>query len=156
MTYCEGDQDNPFAPENILEYFDLSRSSTVSGWCLDLGENYTLRLTDYTLRQIGNNDRIFLSHFKLYGSLYNEDDWYLLSKQEKVDWRSQCWSHVTLGHKDVSYKTKTWKVEEEVKACRYFKIVKMKRSVLGTNRWWLGGIELYGVLSVLDFAERNL
>lgn len=156
MTYGEGEQDNRSPPENILEYFHLSSSSTVSGWCLDLGENYTLRLTDYTLRQIGNNDKTFLSHFKLYGSLYNENDWYLLSKQMQVDWRSQNWSHVPLGQKDVAYKTKTWKVEKEVKACRYFKIVKMKKSPHGTKRWCLGGIELYGVLSVLDFAERNL
>ena len=157
MTFCEGDQGNGTAPENILEYFDLSRSHTVSGWCLDLGKNYTLRLTDYTLRQIGSNDKTFLSNFELYGSLYNKDDWYLLSKQNKVDWRSQRFSHVKSRHKDVPYKTKTWKIKGELKACRYFKIVKMKgASLLGTKRVSLGGIELYGVLSVLDFSEKNL
>ena len=53
VTYCDGNGRGD--PENILEYFTPGNSSTRSGWCLDLGDYYTLRLTDYTVRQLGSN-----------------------------------------------------------------------------------------------------
>ena len=45
LTYC--DENGCGDPENILEYFTPKNSNTLSGWCLDLGDNM-LRLTDYT------------------------------------------------------------------------------------------------------------
>ena len=53
VTYCDGNGRGD--PENILEYFTPGNSSTRSGWCLDLGDYYTLRLTDYTVRQLESN-----------------------------------------------------------------------------------------------------
>ena len=67
VTY--GDGNGRGDPENILEYFTPVNSSTRSGWCLDLGDYYTLRLTDYTVRQLGSNDRNFLQNFELLGRL---------------------------------------------------------------------------------------
>ena len=63
VTYCG--EDGRGDPENILEYFSPVNSYTRSGWCLDLGDYYTLRLTDYTVRQLGSNDRNFLQNFEL-------------------------------------------------------------------------------------------
>ena len=63
VTYCDGNGRGD--PENILEYFTPVNSYTRSGWCLDLGDFYTLRLTDYTLRPLGSNDRNFLKNLAL-------------------------------------------------------------------------------------------
>ncbi|XP_044176791.1 uncharacterized protein LOC122959524 isoform X3 [Acropora millepora] len=148
VTYC--DKNGRGDPENILEYFHPANSSTRSGWCLDLGDCYTLRLTDYTVRQVGSNDRNFLQNFEILGSLC-DDDWCVLDRQHEVDWRSQRFSNMTLGNRSLLYKTKTWSVKGKVRAYRKFKIVRMKdrsTSVPGANRMSLAGIELYGVLSV--------
>ena len=75
----------------------------------------------------------------------------VLGRHHQVDWRSQRFSHMLSGNKDLSYKTKTWSVKGEVRAYRQFKIVKIKdmsTSVPGTHAMSLAGIELYGVLSV--------
>ena len=149
VTYCDGNGRGD--PENILEYFTPGNSSTRSGWCLDLGDYYTLRLTDYTVRQLGSNDRNFLQNFELLGRLCNDDDWCVLGRHHQVDWRTQRFSHMLSGNKDLSYKTKTWSVKGEVRAYRQFKIVQIKdmsTSVPGTHAMSLAGIELYGVLSV--------
>ena len=149
VTYCDGNGRGD--PENILEYFTPVNSSTRSGWCLDLGDYYTLRLTDYTVRQLGSNDRNFLQNFELLGRLCNDDDWCVLGRHHQVDWRSQRFSHMLSGNRDLSYKTKTWSVKGEVRAYRQFKIVQIKdmsTSVPGTHAMSLAGIELYGVLSV--------
>ena len=71
VTYCDGNGCGD--PENILEYFIPKNSNTLSGWCLDLGDNYMLRLTDYTLRQLGGDDTHFLQNFELLGRLCNDD-----------------------------------------------------------------------------------
>ena len=149
VTY--GDGNGRGDPENILEYFTPVNSSSRSGWFLDLGDYYTLQLTDYTLRQLGSNDRNFLQNFELLGRLCNDDNWCLLGRHHQVDWRSQGFSHTMSGHKDLPYKTKTWSVKGEVRAYRQFKIVQIKdmsTSVPGTHAMSLAGIELYGVLSV--------
>ena len=53
----------------------------------------------------------------------------------------------------VACKTKTFKVEGESKACRYFKIVQMKeKSAFGKQKMSLAGMELYGYLNVLELA----
>ena len=154
VTYCDGHQGDGPLPELILQYYDPVRSYTRSGWCLDLGEKYSLRLTNYTLRQIGSSDKTFLQNFELYGSLCNDDDdWCLLSRQHRVDWKSQCFSHIRSKNKIMACKTKTWNVEGESKACRYFKIVQMKgTSLFGKQKMSLAGMELYGYLSVLELA----
>ncbi|CAH3179003.1 unnamed protein product [Porites lobata] len=152
VTYCDGNGRGD--PENILEYFTPGNSSTRSGWCLDLGDYYTLRPTDYTVRQLGSNDRNFLQNFELLGRLCNDDDWCVLGRHHQVDWRSQRFSHMLSGNKDLSYKTKTWSVKGEVRAYSQFKIVQIKdmsTSVPGTHAMSLAGIELYGVLSVPFF-----
>ena len=103
------------------------------------------------MRQLGSNDRNFLQNFELLGRLCNDDDWCLLDRHHQVDWRSQRFSHMLSGNKDLSYKTKTWSVKREVRAYRQFKIVQIKdmsTSVPGTHAMSLAGIELYGVLSV--------
>ena len=146
VTYC--DKNGRGDPENILEYFNPVNSFTRSGWCLDLGDNYTLRLTDYTLRQLGSNDNNFRQNFEILGKLGAKDDWHVVGRHHQVDWRSQRFTHSFLGNKDLSYKTKTWSVEGELRADRQFKIVPMKDSVPGTQPMSLAGIELYGVLSV--------
>ena len=149
VMYCG--EDGRGDPENILEYFSPVNSYTRSGWCLDLGDYYTLRLTDYTVRQLRSNDRNFLQNFELLGRLCNDDDWCVLGRHHQVDWRSQRFSHMLSGNKDLSYKTKTWSVKGEVRAYRQFKIVQIKdmsTSVPGTHAMSLAGIELYGVLSV--------
>ena len=149
VNYC--DKNGRGDPENILEYFNPGNSSTRSGWCLDLGDNYTLQLTDYTLRQLGSNDKNFLQNFEILGKLGAKDDWHVVGRHHQVDWRSQRFTHRFLGNKDSSYKTKTWSVEGELRAYRQFKIVPMKdrsTSVPGTHPMSLAGIELYGVLSV--------
>ena len=149
VTYCG--EDGRGDPENILEYFTPVNSYTRSGWCLDLGDYYTLRPTDYTLRQLGSNDRNFLQNFELLGRLCNDDDWCLLGRHHQVDWRSQRFSHMLSGKKTLPYKTKTWSVKGEVGPYRQFKIVQIKdmsTGVPGTHAMCLAGIELYGVLSV--------
>ena len=152
MTFCEGHQ-GVGLPEVILYHHHPMNSSTSSGWCLDLGEKYTLRLTHYTLRQIGNNDNSFLQKFEVYGSLYEDRDWSLLSRQDRVKWRSQKFFHTRVDNKVISYKTKTWKVEGESKPCRYFKIVRMKGgNPSGTQKMSIAGVELYGYLSELELA----
>lgn len=151
VTYCDKNDRGRGDPENILEYFTPRNSSTRSGWCLDLGDYYTLRLTDYTVRQLGSNDRNFLQNFKILGRLCEGDDWNTVGKHDQVDWRSQRFSHMLSGNKDLSYKTKTWSVKGEIKAYRQFKIAEIKdrsTSVPGTHSMSLAGIELYGVLSV--------
>lgn len=153
VTNCDGHLADGSLPEFILQYYDPVRSYTRSGWCLDLGEKYTLRLTTYTFRQIGSTDKTFLQNFEVYGSLYNDDDWCLLSSQHRVDWKLQSFSHIGSKNKRVACKTKTWNVEGESKACRYFKIVQMKGTGLfGKQKMSLAGIELYGYLSVLELA----
>ena len=87
VTYCDGNGRGD--PENILEYFTPGNSSTRSGWCLDLGDYYTLRLTDYTVRQLGSNDSNFLENFELLGRLCNDDDWCVLDRHHQADWRPQ-------------------------------------------------------------------
>ena len=77
----------------------------------------------------------------------------MLGRHHQVDGRSQRFSHMLSGNKDLSYKikTKTWSVKGEVRAYRQFKIVQIKdmsTSVPGTHAISLAGIELYGVLSV--------
>ena len=139
--------------ETLKISWNISLPATVphSGWCLDLGDYYALRLTDYTVRQLGSNDRNFLQNFELLGRLCSDDDWCVLGRHHQVDWRSQRFSHMLTGNKDLSYKTKTWSVKGEVRAYRQFKIVKIKdmsTSVPGTHAMSLAGIELYGVLSV--------
>lgn len=152
MTFCEGHQ-GVGEPEVILYHHYPTNSSTCSGWCLDLGEKYTLRLTNYTLRQIGSNDNSFLQKFEVHGSLYEDRDWSLLSRQDGVKWRLQKFFHTKVDNKEISYKTKTWKLEEESKPCRYFKIVRMKgRNPSGTQKMSIGGVELYGYLSELELA----
>ena len=150
ITYCDGNGSGD--PENILEYFEPVNSYTRSGWCLDLGEKYTLLLTDYTIRQLGSNPKMFLQNFKILGKLYNDDEWRLLSSPDRVDWSSLHWSHSNLrGDKAEAYKTyktKTWSVKGEVKPYRQFKIVQKKDPMPGATRMSLAGIELYGVLSV--------
>lgn len=149
VTYCDGHQADGSLPEHILQYYDPVRSYTRSGWCLDLGEKYTLRLTNYTLRQIGSTDKTFLQNFELYGSLCKDDHWSLLSRQNLVDWKSQRLTHIKTKNKTVACKAKTWNVEGESKACRYFKIVQMKgTSLFGKQKMSLAGMELYGYLSV--------
>ncbi|XP_015771583.1 PREDICTED: protein gamma response 1-like isoform X2 [Acropora digitifera] len=151
VTYCDKNGSGRGDPENILEYFTPRNSSTRSGWCLDLGDYYTLRLTDYTVRQLGSNDRNFLQNFKILGRLCEGDDWNTVDKHDQVDWRSQRFSHMFSGNKDLSYKTKTWSVKGEIKAYRQFKIAEIKdrsTSVPGTHSMSLAGIELYGVLTV--------
>ena len=64
------------------------------------------------MRQLGSNDRNFLQNFELLGRLCNDDDWCVLSRHHQVDWRSQRFSHMLSGNKDLSYKTKTWSVNE--------------------------------------------
>ena len=149
VTYWDGNGRGD--PENILEYLTPVNSSTRSGWCLDLGDYYTLRLTDYTVRQLGSNDNNFLQNFELLGRLCNDDDWCLLGRHHQVDWRSQRFSHMLSGKKTLPYKTKTWSVKGEVGPYRQFKIVQIKdmsTGVPGTHAMCLAGIELYGVLSV--------
>ena len=149
VTYCG--EDGRGDPENILEYFTPVNSYTRSGWCLDLGDYYTLRPTDYTLRQLGSNDRNFLQNFELLGRLCNDDDWCLLGRHHQVDWRSQRFSHMLSGKKTLPYKTKTWSVKGEVGPYSQFKIVQIKdmsTGVPGTHAMCLAGVELYGVLSV--------
>ena len=84
VTYWDGNGRGD--PENILEYFNPVNSYTHSGWWLDLGDYYTLQLTDYTLRQLGSNSRNFLQNFKIQGRLYDDDEWSLLSSHNRVDW----------------------------------------------------------------------
>lgn len=153
VTYCDGHKTNGSLAEHILQHYDPVKSYTHSGWCLDLGEKYTLRLTNYTLRQLGATDKFFLQNFEVYGSLCKNDDWCLLSRQRVVDWSSQSLSRVRIKDKMVPCKTKTFKVEGESKACRYFKIVQMKeRSAFGKQNMSLAGMELYGYLNVLELA----
>ena len=151
VTYCDGNGRGD--PENILEYFTPNNSYTSSGWCLDLGDNYTLRLTDYTVRQLGSNDRNFLQNFELLGRLCNDDDWCLLDRHDQVDWRSRPFSYKMSVYSEfeVAYKTKTWSVEGEVQAYRYFKIIPTKEMprLMGLENMSLAGLELYGVLSFI-------
>lgn len=152
MTFCDGQQ-GVGPPEGILYHYLPMNSSSSSGWCLDLGEKYTLRLTNYTLRQVGNNDKTFVQKFEVYGSLHGDGDWFLLSRQDRVDWRSQEFFHEKLTNKEISGKTKTWEVEGESKPCRYFKIVPMKGgNPSGRQKMSLAGVELYGNLSELELA----
>ena len=148
VTYCDGNGCGD--PENILEYFIPKNSNTLSGWCLDLGDNYMLRLTDYTLRQLGGDDTHFLQNFELFGRLCNDDDWCLLDRHDQVDWRSRPFSYKMSGNSKVAYKTKTWSVEGAVQAYRYFKIIPTKEMprLMGLQNMSLAGLELYGVLSV--------
>lgn len=151
MTFCDEQGDG--LPENILFHYTPLKSSSCSGWCLDLGEKYTLRLTDYTLRQVGNNDKTFLRKFEVYGSLYEDRDWCLLSRQDRVDWRPLKFFHKKENNKVISGKTKTWKVEGESTPCRYFKIVPMKgKNQFGRQKISLAGVELYGYLSEFELA----
>lgn len=153
MTFCRGHQPNGTLPEVILQYNNPEKSSTCSGWCLDLGEKYTLQLTDYTLRQIGSSDKGFLQKFEVHGRPCKDGDWCLLSKEDQADWKSQHVSYVRVNKTRRRYKTKTWKVEGESKPCRYFKIVViMKENVSGKKSMSLAGVELYGCLSELELA----
>ena len=148
VTY--GDGNGRGDPKNILEYFSPVNSYTHSGWCLDLGDYYTLQLTDYTLRQLGSNSRNFLQNFKIQGRLYDDDEWSLLSSHNRVDWK---FSNVSY-YGDKSCKIKTWSVEKgkELKAYRQFQIVQIREdSIPGTRQMSLAGIELYGVLSIPVF-----
>lgn len=142
-------------PENILEYFNPVNSYTRSGWCLDLGKYYSLRLTDYTLRQRGSNSKNFLQNFKIQGRLNDDDEWSLLNRHYKVNWKLREWSYYGKSGdkiKPVPCKTKTWSVEGELKAHRQFQIVQLRDSMpAGAPQMSLAGIELYGVLSVPDF-----
>ena len=147
VTYCGADGRGD--PENILEYFTPKNSSTRSGWCLDLGKYYTLKLTDYTLRQLGSNPKNFLQNFKIRGRLYDDDEWSLLSSQDQVDWRFLDFTHFA----GKSCKVKTWSVEKgkELKPHRYFQIVQIRDSMPGAAPISLAGIELYGMLSIPVF-----
>ena len=153
VTYCDGEARED--PENILEYFNPVNSYTRSGWCLDLGKYYSLRLTDYTLRQRGSNSKNFLQNFKIQGRLNDGDEWSLLNRHYKVNWKLREWSYYGKSGdkiKPVPCKTKTWSVEGELKAHRQFQIVQLRDSVpAGAPQMSLAGIELYGVLSVPDF-----
>lgn len=152
MTFCGGHQPNGSLPEVILQYDDPGNSYTCSGWCLDLGEKYTLQLTNYTLRQTGS-DKTFLQKFEVHGSPCEDGDWCLLSKQDRVDWKSQHVRIYVKANKTVRCKTKTWKVEGESEPCRYFKIVViMKGNIAGRQNMSLAGVELYGYLSELELA----
>ena len=153
MTFCDGHLPNGSIPEVILQYYNPMNSYTCSGWCLDLGEKYTLQLTDYTFRQTGGNDMSFLQKFEVHGSPCKDGDWCLLSKQDRVEWKLQHLSYVKVNNKTKRCKTKTWKVEGESKPCRYFKIVViMKEIVSGRQSMSLAGVELYGSLSELELA----
>lgn len=148
VTFCDGHQSNSSLPETILQYDDPVNSYTCSGWCLDLGEKYTLQLTNYTLRQTGGRDKTSLQKFEVHGSPCKDGDWCLLSKQDRV-----VWNYEKANNKKVRCKTKTWKVEGKSKPCRYFKIVViMKGNLTGRQNMSLAGVELYGYLSELEIA----
>lgn len=107
------------------------------------------------MRQRGSNSNNFLQNFKIQGRLNDDDEWSLLNRHYKVNWKLREWSYCGKSGakiKPVPCKTKTWSLEGELKAHRQFQIDQIRVSMeAGAPQMPLAGIELYGVLSVTDF-----
>ena len=106
-----------------------------SWWRVDLGENYLLFPTHYSLRHGKKEGDSILRHWKLQGSIDGKD-W------KDID------THRRKGEltEPLPYATDTWSVQGEVGAFRYFKIVQTGRHSSNGYGIYLSGMEFYGVL----------
>ena len=106
-----------------------------SWWCIDLGENYLLFPTHYSLRHGKKEGDSILRHWKLQGSIDGKD-W----KDIDTHWKKGEFTA------PLPCPTDTWSVEGEVGAFRYFKIVQTGRHSSNGYGIYLSGMEFYGVL----------
>lgn len=130
-------------PEDLLEYFDITPSSTGKDikpwWGIDFGTKYTLRLRKYTLRHGRKDGEFVLTNWnikgKLEGPLDSDDNWTVLKKHKKETWTS-----LSIPP---PFMTKSWEIEGADKPFRCFRIVQLDKK----RRIYLAGMELYGDLT---------
>lgn len=106
-----------------------------SWWCVDLGENYLLFPTHYSLRHGKKERDSILCERQLKGSIDGKD-WKNIGTHRKKD---------EFTDKN-PYPSDTWSVKGELGAFRYFKIL---QTGLHSSNWhgiYLSGVEFYGVL----------
>ena len=108
-----------------------------SWWCVDLGANYRLFPTHYSLRHGKKDGDCILRHWKLQGSIDGED-WKDIDTQPRKGEREFTGPY--------PYATGTWSVEGEVGAFRFFKIVQTGRHSSNGYGIYLSGMEFYGIL----------
>ena len=112
-----------------------------SWWCVDIGKNYLLFPTHYSLRHGKKEGDSILRGWKLQGSI-DEKDWKdIKTCQRKSDLNDQ--PNFTAP---IPYVTGTWPVEGEGGAFRYLRILQTGRNSSGKYRIYLSRIEFYGVL----------
>ena len=106
-----------------------------SWWCVDLGENYLLFPTHYSLRHGKKEGDSILRHWKLQGSIDGKVWKDIDTHRRKGEFTAP-----------LPYATDTWSVEGEVGAFRYFKIVQTGRHSSNGYGIYLSGVEFYGIL----------
>lgn len=106
-----------------------------SWWRIDLGEDYTLFVTHYSLRHGRDNGLSVIRNWNLEGSRDGRN-WKILRRHE---------NDRTL--KDpFPYFTGTWAVEGKIEAMRFFRIRQTGKNSSGRYALCLSGFEIYGVL----------
>ena len=112
-----------------------TREERKSWWRVDLGENYLLFPTHYSLRHGKEEGDSILRHWQLQGSI-DEKDWKDIgTHRRKGDFTEP-----------TPYVEDTWSVEGEVGAFRYFQVVQTGKHSSGGFGIYLSGMEFYGVL----------
>ena len=111
-----------------------------SWWCVDLGENYRLVITNYALRNGKEDDEEVLKRWKLQGSI-DGHNWTDLHTSDPRDPLKFC--------APSPYFTGAWSVKGEVGAFRFFRILQTGVNSSGRYGIHLSGVELYGVLTKL-------
>lgn len=140
MTRSSHDQGHAI---DLLEIRKGSLSCTKdeerSWWCVDLGRDYALFLTHYTLRHGRDNGLSVIRHWRLEGSLDGRS-WRTLKNHEN-----------DRGLKgSYPFYTGTWSIDGQIAAMRYFRIFQTGKNSSGRHGLYLSGLELYGVLLELE------
>jgi len=106
-----------------------------SWWSVDIGEEYALFVTHYTIRHGRDNGLSIIRNWNLEGSRDGRN-WKVLRKHEN-----------DRGLKGVyPFYTGTWTVEGNIQAMRYFRIHQTGKNSSGRYALYLSGFEIYGVL----------
>ena len=106
-----------------------------SWWRVNLGENYLLFPTHYSLRHGKKEGDSVLRQWKLQGSIDGRDWKDIGTHRRKGDFAEP-----------FPYPTDTWSVEGEVGAFRYLQIVQTGRHSSNGYGMYLSGMEFYGIL----------
>jgi hypothetical protein len=116
--------------------YSCTENKKDSWWQVDLGEDYKMFVTHYTLRHGHEKLEYFIRYWKLEGRSHDDEEWQTLRSHE---------NDTTLHGGGNPSLTGTWDVKGNI-AMRYFRIFQTGNNSHGEKSLCLSGFEMYGIL----------